>query len=161
MRRSLRLAAAAALLLGGAAAALFGALCAFGPGFERTIARSREIERTFQETARVVDAYRARHRRLPANAELGSDAMSIQDGAYPAEAVRRLGAPPKGSYLLVYWRGEWEEYYAPWSGKSTLNFDESKYYVLGSKRADGGLLLGAGLLLLWLAKKLFPSHNPA
>ena len=31
-----------------------------------------------------------------------------------------LGEIPSDSYLLAYWRSDWWEEYAPWSGKSTM-----------------------------------------
>ena len=31
-----------------------------------------------------------------------------------------LGDIPDGSYILAFWRNEWMEEYAPWSGESTL-----------------------------------------
>ena len=32
----------------------------------------------------------------------------------------RLGEIPSDSYMLAYWRSEWMEVYAPWSGKTTM-----------------------------------------
>lgn len=52
------------------------------------------------------------------------------------EAERRFGPIPDGEYILAYWRGEWMEYFAPWSGISTLATDESVFYFLGSQIAD-------------------------
>ncbi|MES2444933.1 MAG: hypothetical protein V4574_19080 [Pseudomonadota bacterium] len=66
-----------------------------------------------------------------------------------------LGPPPANGYILRLWRGEWAEYYASWSGRSTLLFDRNAYAFWGNLYLDMVIacaftLLTAGLgVMLW------------
>jgi hypothetical protein len=116
----------------------------------RTISFSREIESNFIETNKYVEAYRQRTGHLP-NLEgrpvFIVDMKAEQGTAALQEATSRLGSPPSGSYMLEMWRGEWPEYYAPWSGRSTLSFDASDYSYSGNLWLD--------TMIIWVITGVF------
>lgn len=135
-----------------------------------SIEHSRRVLSDFQASTRFVDAFRAARRRLPSGEEFdvwsrdnvrsGSPMIvSPDDASFGEEAVAVLGRPPAGRYLLGLWRGEWMEYYAPWSGRSTLSFDEGDYYMSGSQVLDmllGGLLAFlsmGGAYRIWMGRR--------
>ncbi|WP_422058085.1 hypothetical protein [Sphingomonas sp.] len=123
-----------------------------------TIEHSRQLEAEFKQAARVVDRFRAQRGRLPDQDETAQH-LSI-DGPYIIEpgdrhfeeATSELGQPPEGGYVLGLWRGEWMEYYASWSGATTMPFGESAYYLTGSRAGD--CLLGAFGMTICLAGAL-------
>lgn len=122
---------------------------------DHTIEHSRQIEAGFLEAARLVDAFRAERGRLPSRDETeqrlsfgGPFIVEAREGFFQ-EAVAALGQPPEGGYVLGLWRGEWMEYYASWSGATTMPFEESAYYETGSRAGD--CLAGVLGLLICLA----------
>jgi hypothetical protein len=118
-----------------------------------TIAHSRQIQSAFVLAADYVDAFRVTHGRLPTEKE-----FSAWEGVQPVIArtagsvsffdsnllpdKQDLGPVPAGSYMLGFWRGEWWEFFAGWSRKNTLEFDEGAYYFSGSLLGD---------IFLWFA----------
>lgn len=85
--------------------------------------------------------------------------MRLQIDSFPEEALNKFGAAPDGSFLLVYFSGEWEEYYASWVNRTSLEFNQSKYYALGSKYADGAALMVIALVLLVAGCKTWPNKR--
>jgi hypothetical protein len=133
-----------------------------------TIAHSREILTAFKAADRKITAYRSLTGRLPSPNQIVADLDSVyhitiidpatisSENCCP-DAIRSLGVSPRGSYLLEVWRGEWSEYYAPWSGRSTLTFDPDDYAVTGNLIGDIVLsivlflALSFGTLRVWRA----------
>ena len=153
-------------------AALFGLANAFSAEFgERLVNHSlqvsQQMDADFQAAARFIDGSRSKTGRLVTDEELEAWARSRSGTSFEPfvvdqrsaslfhEGVSAVGVPPQGSYLLGVWRGEWMEYYAPWSGKSTLGRRRGDYYATGSRQLDlwGSLLLAilcaVGAVVLW------------
>lgn len=90
----------------------------------------------------------------------GGDRLYVLSGEggsadMPSEFVRRAGTQPRGQQFVGVWRGEWFEWYAPWSGESTLLYSQQRYW-----RSFGGELLVTLAILLastgaatWIAKR--------
>jgi hypothetical protein len=132
-----------------------------------SLQNSQRMDADFQAAARFVDDSRSRTGRFVTDEEVEAWARSRSGASYEPfiidhrspslfhEGVSAVGAPPQGSYLLGVWRGEWMEYYAPWSGKSTLERRQGDYYATGSRQLDlwGSLLLAilgaVGAVVLW------------
>jgi hypothetical protein len=64
-----------------------------------------------------------------------------------------LGEIPSDSYLLAYWRSEWWEEYAPWSGRSTMCAIEKTCNSFSSLWWAFSVFLFLGLSFLWAARK--------
>jgi len=164
---------AAIVLLGiGLYCAMVPLLAAFGRDMvEHTVENSKLIAIQFRTTATFVEGYRQQHGRLPTDEELSawSDRLPEQQGTYfivepgvgqfGEEAVEQLGRLEKEEYLIGMWRGEWMEYYAPSTGRTTLTFDGGDYYLFGSRERDmvfGGLLTVFTLACsigLWIGRR--------
>lgn len=148
--------------------------CAYGM-VTHSLEKSHKIDASFQQSARFAEAFWQREGRLPTQSEFDSwsaafpnrptspNGMEIIAGGfgslealYRDEALGTLGAPPEDSYYLFYWRGEWGEYYAGWSGQSTLPKQRADYYAFGSALADGAVFLLFAGGLRWGAKRLRP-----
>ena len=125
-----------------------------------TIAHSRQILASFKAADLEITKYRARTGKLPSFDALkpyraGSYDVTVVDPSLNSyvecckEAVQALGMPPRSSYLLEVWRGQWSEYYAPWSGRSTLAFDKNEYAATGSLLLDAVLAASATLALAY------------
>ena len=148
-----------------------GLLYTLGSGalIDSTLENSRSIDTSFNKAASYVEQFQKDHSRLPSAAEFMHWASHFPDRPYtpngirlevtdfPAKSITEFGTPPPNAYLLVLWRGEWEEYYASWAKKSSLTFDKSKYYALGSSYADSAAVLCFGVLLLFAAFKIWPN----
>ena len=159
---------ALALLLSGFVSALW-LMFAAGSGalVDHSIENSRRFLADFQTTTRFVRTFHTTRGRLPSNEELGGWSQANlrsgeplilipDDGQYGEDAVAAVGRPPRGGYLLGMWRGEWMEYYAPWSGQSTLSFDRGAYYLLGGQLMDvwvSGLLALMSISGAWVVWK--------
>jgi hypothetical protein len=144
----------ASFLLGGLAVAAAGGLAftvVMPFSLQHTLDNSRQILSSFQTASRAIDTYRARAGVLPDHLAFGRlggayevnllDPASSDFSKCCADAVRALGVPPKQSYVLEVWRGEWIEYYAPWSGKSTLTLDPNDFAVTGNLYGDIAAML--------------------
>jgi hypothetical protein len=116
-------------------------------GIQDTIEENRAIDAHMRAASQYVDRFRLERGRFPARHELeawtkgrplsGFGISIIAEGSGSCEGSNReLGRAPKGSYTVGYWRGEWMECYAPWSGESMLSFDEGDYFLLGNRFAD-------------------------
>jgi hypothetical protein len=140
---------------------------------ERTIARSREIEAHLVETAKYLEAYSSKFGRLPSDQEAEVWKRQAPDSAlrgatwwsgppFESEAVERLGAPQPAHvnpYVISYWRGEWREYYASWNGKTSLTFESSSYYALGSRHKEVALDCALALLCVLASWRMWPNHS--
>jgi len=170
--RIVRAAAACVAYMVGALTLLVGLLYAIGPGASRTIEHSRELEQSFKTASKYITSFKEKNGRMPTEQEFDAwakafpskpydspNGMWLKVSSFPDEAIKQFGDPPKESFLLVYWRGEWEEYYASWANRTSLEFDESKYYALGSKYADGAVLVVLAVLALVGGRKMWP--NPS
>jgi hypothetical protein len=132
-----------------------------GKSIEHTLQNSREIEASFQKAKRFMDHFQTEKHRLPSVDEFKAwtdtfpfrpytpNGMHLQHDRFSEEAVQKFGSPPSNAYLLLYWRGEWMEYYASWADRTSLEFDRSKYYLLKSRQADAAALALASLCVLW------------
>jgi hypothetical protein len=135
-------------------------------------ANDRLIDAQFHRTERFVTAFKRAHGKLPSREELEALPESKKSGyavhivdatrdSIAKEAFSTVGHPPPGGYVLSIWRGEWMEYYASWSGKSSVPDDQSSYYVTGSRRLD--LFLGGSLMMLclFIARWLWKGQAPS
>lgn len=86
--------------------------------------------------------------------------MWIMSSGFPDEAVELFGKPPKDSFLLMKWRGEWMEYYASWVNRTSLQFDESKYFFLGNKYAQALLFTLFAFLIFAGGYWFWPRQAP-
>ena len=138
---------------------------------QRTIESSRIIEANFMQAASFVDNRVAKTGQLPNSKEFEAWAegfhskghsikyISLDLPPYGSEFTKIHGIPPKDGYVLSYWRGEWSESYVSWTKKSSLVFEQSGYYMLGSsltQTAVGGIF---SLLMGFVAFKLWPRRN--
>ena len=128
----------------------------------------------FRDAAGFIASERAREGRLPSQSQVsafseprdGADNVSYAplDAGCCSQALNRLGAPPPGSYMLRIWDGDLFQYYAPWSGRSTLPLDESDFFMSGSRSVDICLAAGAGALFLlaglWLWRRGLNARVP-
>ena len=159
---------------------LSGVLRIFGPGLEQTIEHSKVIERKFKVATSYINTYKLKTGRLPSSKEFKIWTSSLpsepyassspkdidfQIGQYSEDITKQFGQAPKDSYLLIYWRGEWDEYYASWADKTSLEFDESKYYMFGSKYLEGTVVVLIALLtfvcgwLIWRKKSMLFANS--
>ena len=138
---------------------------------DKAIAHNRELEVAFSQAVEYVDTFRKNNGRLPSGAEFkawGSgypsrpytpNGMWLEVSPFQSQAIEKFGSPAGDAYLLVYWMGEWEEFYASWAGRSSLNFDPAAYSILGSSLADGWAAIAIGILFLLAACRMWP--NPS
>lgn len=141
-----------------------------GALIDHTIEKSRIIEASFDQCVAYVEQFRQSQSRLPSTAEFADWAsqfparpytphgMRLETSDFSAEVQKEFGAPSPNSYLLVMWRGEWEEYYASWAKRSSLVFDKRKYYAFGNKYVDSAAVVCLGGLFLFFAFKLWPNN---
>jgi hypothetical protein len=133
-------------------------------GVSETIEHSRQIEASFKEAHAFVNDWQSSHGRLPSVTEFehwanrqpdhayGPRGIQISIEAFPQEVLTEFGEPSSGAYLFSLWRGEWTEYDPSWSPFSSLIFDKSQYFILGSAFLDSGAISGFGVLILLLAR---------
>ena len=137
---------------------------------EHTIENSRKINQSFEEAISFVTDYENQNQRLPTQAEFqewsssfprrpySPNDMEIILNEFPKEVTKRFGAPSKNGFALSLWRGEWSEYYVSWQNKTTLTFDRSDYYALGSPIKDATAIVLIGGLVVLLALCLRPKR---
>jgi hypothetical protein len=131
-----------AILISSLSAMFFGFQILTSGSIDHTIEKSRKIESAFQNAAEFVDSFIEKNHRLPTEKEFGGRQIS-EAGEFHGRGIglnnsaeplpKSFGMPPPGSYYLSLWRGEWEEYYAPWSRQSSLQFDEDAFFSFQSK----------------------------
>ncbi len=169
----LRLALASLALCVGTIASLIALLFALGPGVAETVEHSKELARTFNVAGEYVTSFKRQFGRLPSSQEFEKWASSFPSRPYSSpngmtlesppflneELTKQFGTPPEGSYLLVYWRGEWYEYYAGWVNRTSLELDESKYYALGNKLLDAGAVFVFAVLALYCGYRIWPNRT--
>jgi len=129
------------IILGCVFTFVFGIQIFTDNGLDKTMAHSREIEATFNDTAQFIDSFKKENSKFPTDAEIQNflkinhpqfvETISVNSNL--GEIPKFINERPSDSYYLTYWRGEWAEYYAGWSKQSTLNFDKNSYYSFGSK----------------------------
>jgi hypothetical protein len=145
---------------------------------QETLSHSREIQRAFTSAVRFVEVWQKAEGRLPSASEFVTSRSQQADETYgvqhielstrdfPSEVTARFGSPPEGGYLLTFWRGEWNEYYASWADRSSLSFDPAAYFFFGSKRRDlfafgtAAITLGLAALAIW-PRRTSASSRPA
>jgi hypothetical protein len=162
-----------------AAIALFSALIAIiiltSSTVEDTIKHSHEISKSFLLASDFVERFKAEHGQLPNEKEFSQWAatqpskgysarnMQIVTSAqqFPAEVIDKFGVPPGSGYIIELWRGEWNEYFVSWHSASTLEFDRSKYYFLGSAVADSLAIFAFSAVLGVLSRYVRPRTGRA
>ena len=169
--KAVRVVASIAIAIVASFALLFALTSIDTSSVQHTIESSRKIEANFKQAAAYVDSHVAQEGRLPTPKEFEawtegfpSKGHSINDirlvlPPYGSAFTESHGAAPKAGYILTLWRGEWEESYVSWTKKSSLVFDQSAYYMLGSsltQTAVGGIF---SLLMGFVAFKLWPRRN--
>jgi hypothetical protein len=103
----------------------------------KTIQHSQQILADFQKAAAFVDSFKDSKHRLPTQKELdgffGGYKIDLNlELAGEQDKPEFVTAKPVGSYVLSYWRGEWNEYYAGWNKQTTLVFDRNLYFPFHS-----------------------------
>ena len=155
------------LLLGAVSALLLQMAMWINDGTER-IAKDRAYLAQFQQITAQVKQYRARFHHFPNDAELASfgptagfpqfqinastptaEALAASEDDAPPDFSKAL---PAGGFVLRFWRGEWYEYYASWSGETTLVPTATRYQAAFRTQALGDIMLALAVLLLaWWA----------
>jgi hypothetical protein len=138
---------------------------------DETIAHSRQIDVAFREAVNFVRTWRRSEGRLPNSDEFAAWASKLPEepnsakdmqyslNDFPQEVIAKFGRPSGEAYLLTYWRGEWDEYYASWTDTSSLIFDTSKYFMLGSRWLDLFAFCFVGFALVGAAFVAWPPNN--
>lgn len=138
-----------------------------------TIAHSRKINRTFTNGVKFVEEWKKAEGRLPSASEFvkwrsqqpnetyGAQHLEFSTRDFPPEAIARFGSPTEGGYLLTFWRGEWNEYYASWANRSSLLFDPAAYFFLGSRWRDLIAFGTAAVFLVLAAIVMWPRRTSA
>jgi hypothetical protein len=169
--KGLRIVLALVVLLASAIFLLVGSSAISGKGVENTIQHSREIHASFEKATAFVDMFVKQNGRLPTNTEFEAwansfplqpytpNGMRIFAGPFDAETVRSNGPPPANAYMLVYWRGEWDESYVSWSKRSSLAFDDASYFLFGSRIAEAFIMFVVAALLIGCAWISWPRHR--
>jgi hypothetical protein len=115
---------------------------------ESTIAKNHVIDDSLRVAAAYIDDQLRTTGSLPTEEQLRSwgnslpsplreiDSMWIDVSPFDQDVVMEHGEPSSYGYVLKYWRGEWEESYVSWTGKTSLTFDPSDYYILGNERSQ-------------------------
>jgi len=142
-----------------------------GKHVKNTIEHSHQIDASFKAASEFVEDYRQRYNRLPDATEFTAWASSYPQRAYspvgmelvvgpfPSRTEEEYGPAPEHGYMVTYWRGEWEEAYISWTRQSTLELDESKFYLLGHHLAESAIyffIFGAQVVIII---KLWPRRR--
>ena len=171
--KAARVVASIAIAIVSSLALLFSLASIDTSSVQHTIESSRKIEANFKQAASYVDSHVAQEGRLPTPKEFEAWAkgfpsevhsinnISLDLPPYGTEFTETHGTPPKGGYVLSYWRGEWEESYVSWTKKSSLVFDQSAYFMFGSSLAQTALGVAFSLLMGFVAFKLWPRRQHA
>jgi len=142
-----------------------------GKNVKETIKHSREIEVALNTASRFVEEFKQQNNRLPTSAEFTNwtstfprrpntpNGIQILVRPFPSEIEEKYSPAPPRAYVLTYWRGEWDEVYISWTKRSSLVFDESKYYLLGHPLAEGAVMLFMFGVFVIISFKLWPSRR--
>lgn len=130
-----------------------------------SIAKGHEIDRKFRHAVAVIDRFKQSNARLPNDAEIDKllntpfDAYFLQlkpqGYMYCDSDLPAFTRPASGEYVLVIWRGEWDECFAPSTNDSTVALDEGDFSVIGSRVLDKLVLPIVALICFWGAKLLW------
>lgn len=155
---------AAALL---ALLALVACLMAIGnrAGIDHTIENSSRLERRFGTVADAMEGFRKSHGRLPDAKELGAVLPSASSGSYEVMVApsgfdqcdrdaTKYGQLAGSNYVLIAWRGEWWECYAPTRHMSTLLLEPAAYTMFGTVWLDTVAFLTFAAVCMLAAFKL-------
>lgn len=117
-------------------AALFGlvaALAAFGPLTHKTQnAKNLVVLADMKDRVQVVREFQRKNERLPSKEELAalSSALPVRYFRYDYQIETSKVShdpdyphnwPATGGWVLMFWRGEWWEYYSSWDDRYTLS----------------------------------------
>jgi hypothetical protein len=151
---------------------LFALLFAGQQGEDRTIEHNNTLLTSFKKAKSFAEEFKGRHHRLPSSEEFNAWSNSLPPVPYespfgirliqnqlPATAANACGKPPADFYLLEYWRGEWFEYFCPWSESSTLQLSPKDFYLLGNKRADVLAFIGCAIAFASFGVLLWPKAH--
>ena len=124
--------------------------------------RSKDIHEAFTIATDYISSLEA----IPTHSEIqvwlkhykGSNQI-VQHLLYEPATERRglprlLGEIPSDSYLLAYWRSEWMEEYAPWSGHSTMCAIEQSCHSFKELRLPMSISFALGVFFMWVYKRL-------
>jgi len=148
------------------------AITAFsGKTVKDTIEHSRQISVSFNAASEFVEDYRQQNNRLPDVTEFAAWASKYPQhrflpsgiqfvvGPFPRMIEEEYGPAPAQGYMFTYWRGEWDEIYVSWTRQSSLEFDESKYFLLGHRLAESAIMFSIFGALVVIIIKLWPSRQ--
>jgi hypothetical protein len=168
-----RILASSLLCCSSLSALYLGASSANGSWIRDTVKHSRQIDASFRNAAAYVDAYIVSNGDLPSRTTFETWTRRHPSTAYEINDMRLeslssspsmfAGAaqPPKNGYILRYWRGEWEETYTSLTQKSSIEIEESSYYLFGSRLAEVTLALLVFAALLIASIKVWPRKRRA
>jgi hypothetical protein len=136
---------------------------------ESTIENGRAIEQSFRLAVSHIEEFRKKNARLPTPGEYQNWAkvtpnlgmagqMDLVIDQFPREGIEEFGNPTAGAYLLKYWRGDWYEYYASWSGRSSIALDKEAFYAFGNRYVDIAVFLALSVLGIFVAIKMWPNR---
>lgn len=164
----MRILASSLLCCASLSALYLGASSANGSWIRDTVKNSRQIDASFRNAAAYVDAYIVSNGDLPSRTTFETWTSSHPSTAHGIRYVRleplssspSMSAgevqPSKNGYVLRLWRGEWEETYTSWNQKSSMELEESIYYLFGSRLAEVMLALLVFVTLLIATIKVWP-----
>lgn len=159
----IRRAAAALLVLVAAVACLMAVVT--GGSIDHTIQNSALISGRFKSAANAIDSFHKSHGRLPSGTELDAVLPPDNLGTYlilvapsgfdQCDRDTKTYRDLRGSdYVLIAWRGEWWECYAPTKSMSTLLLQPADYTMFGAVWRDRLAFLSFAALCLLAALKL-------
>jgi hypothetical protein len=141
-------------------------------GINHTVKNSQLLDKQFEVATTAIEAFRMKNGRRPYSKEW--DAVLARSKGYPydvmvatsgfsacdrdAASYERLAGK---DYILIAWRGEWYECYAPTKSMSTLIFDASQYAILGTIWLDTVMFAGIAAFSVLGAIKLSRSNKIA
>lgn len=159
----IRRASAALLVL----LALVACLLAVGnrAGIDHTIENSLRLDGQFRIVADAIGGFRRSHGRLPNAKELGAVLPPASSGSYEVwlapsgfdqcdRDAAKYSHLADSDYVLIAWRGEWWECYAPTRHMSTLLVEPAAYTMLGAVWLDTIAFLAFAAVCLLVAFKL-------
>jgi len=152
----------------GVASAIAGFIVfASAAAIDETVSHSQGIDHAFTSAVRFIEDWKKAEGRLPSNSEFvkwrsaqpdqifGARHVEFSTRDFPTEVTARFGPPTESAYVLTFWRGEWNEYYASWRDRSSLSLDPAAYFFLGGKWRDlmaftsAAITLGLGAVVIW------------
>jgi hypothetical protein len=81
--------------------------------------------------------------------------MNLISSDFPREIIIKYGKPENdNSYILSYWRIDWEEYYISWKNENTILKNVSDYYWSGNRILDWLIPITTGIIFLLIIGKV-------